>query len=186
MRWLVAALGLTACLLGCGGSATAGRGRAAAARDTAVPAAVERESFNGTEYAAWNLPRWAAPMLHDSGFHDRYELFLGLNPYFLTARLDGDDSMDVAIQILERATRKRGLVIIHWRDRSLHVLGAGNRLGNGGDDFQWLWVWRVAPPAEVDAPALRGREALYLEKPEAAGGYVYWNGATYLWRQAGD
>jgi hypothetical protein len=83
----------------------------------------------------------------------RYDLFLGLNPYYQRGLLDGDTIPDVAVQIFERATGKRGIAIIHGVDSAVHILGAGTPFGTGGDDFKFLWVWRVEPRGEdEDSP----------------------------------
>jgi len=128
----------------------------------------------------------ATNVLTDRGYRSRYDLFLGLNPYYQRGRFDGDTVTDVAVQIVEKATGKRGVVIVHGGDSTVHVLGAGKPLGNGGDDFSWLWVWRVEPRhARPDLTPV-GRELLLLEKPESAGRMVWWDGTKYVWTQHGD
>lgn len=137
-------------------------------------------------YIPWNLPRLAGALLARADLADKYELFVALNPYFIRGQFDGDTTIDVAVQIREKSTGKRGVAIIHGADSSLHVIGAGTPFGNGGDDFNWLWVWRAEPPSERPDIAMAGRELLYVEKPESAGGMVWWNGRTYVWTQHGD
>ena len=72
------------------------------------------------------------------------------------------------------------------------ILGAGNGLGNGGDDFKWMDSWQVYSKmraahasGEANVPRLRG-DALLLEKREAASALIYWNGKRYVWSQQGD
>jgi hypothetical protein len=71
-----------------------------------------------------------------------------------------------------------------------HLLGAGTEIGNGGDDFGWLGVWRVEAPPRfkndgVPIPRYLG-EVLYVEKPESASGWIGWNGRAYVWYQGSD
>ena len=73
------------------------------------------------------------------------------------------------------------------------ILGAGNGIGNGGDDFEWIDSWRVFSKkkdtahvaGETSVPHLRG-DALLVEKSEAASAFIYWNGKRYVWSQRGD
>ena len=136
----------------------------------------------GSTYATSNLPRWAGAALQSQHFGERYELYLGVNPFYQRGDFDGDGEPDLAILVREKTTRKVGIAILHRRTGDLHIVGAGIPLGNGGDDFAWLGVWRVEPAPNS---ALR-REALYVEKPESAGGLIYWNGSRYVWVQMGD
>ena len=136
----------------------------------------------GAEYVTWNLPRWAQEALRSAGLGARFELFFDLNPYYQRGDFDGDGQIDLAVQIVEKTSHKRGIAIVHASDRSVHVLGAGQRLGNAGDDFSWLWVWRV----ETRRGSGPSREALYVEKPESASGWIVWDGHTYTWLQGAD
>jgi len=63
---------------------------------------------------------------------------------------------------------------------------ASTPVGNGGDDWSWLWVWRVEEPEGHDEPARRGRQLLLVEKPESASGYLWWDGSGYQWTQGAD
>lgn len=135
-------------------------------------------------YLDWNLPRWSYSPLRNAGLGRQFQAFYGLNPYYQRGDFDGDGVIDVAIQIIDVTSHKRGIAIIHAGDSSVHIVGAGHRFGNGGDDFSWLGVWRV------DSPAKRGpgpvRETLYVEKPESASGWIVWNGHEYTWIQGSD
>ena len=137
-------------------------------------------------YVRWNLPRLAGVGLSSGTYAAKYDLFLGLNPYFIRGQFDGDTLLDVAVQITEKATGKRGIAIIHAADSSVHIIGAGTPFGNGGDDFRWLWVWRAEPRGARSDIAPVGRELLLVEKPESAGGMIWWNGVAYVWTQHGD
>ena len=90
-------------------------------------------------YASWNLPSWAQRAWHTNAYSERFELFLELNPFYVQGDLDGDGREDVAIQVVEKRSGKRGILVMHRRG-DIHVLGAGRAIGNRADDFSWLWT----------------------------------------------
>jgi hypothetical protein len=156
--------------------------RARASRDSFLAA----HKADSLVYVRWSLPKIARSALGAAENRERYDLFLDLNPYYQRGRFDGDSISDVAVQIIEKASGKRGIMIIHGGDSSVRVLGAGTAFGNGGDDFSWLWVWRVeSHELRRDVNPL-GIEMLYVEKPESAGGVIWWDGSQYVWTQHGD
>jgi hypothetical protein len=173
-------LGLLACARS---GPSPARSEAAGAQADAYRATISRDSLT---YVRWNLPRLAQEALFRRGYLNRYALYLGLNPYYQRGTFDADTILDVAVQVTEIASGKRGIAIIHGGDSTVHILGAGTPLGNGGDDFQWLWVWRVEPRTIRADVSPVGREVLYVEKPESAGGLIWWNGHDYVWTQHGD
>src|SRR6266550_3476562 len=97
-----------------------------------------------------------------------YELSFRVNPFYL-----------------------RGDFIINGATDKVTVVGAGNAIGNGGDDFEWMDTWQVrskgraAQEVEGRVPHLRG-DALLVGKSEAASALIYWNGKRYVWFQQGD
>jgi hypothetical protein len=125
-----------------------------------------------------SLPRWADDVISTPVFKDSYALLLRLNPFFQVGDFDRDGSLDVAVCVLERTTGKEGVALIRHERRGVTVIGAGQSFGNGGDDFQWMGIWRVEPAQHGDV--------LYVEKPESAGGTISWNGSGFDWTQAGD
>lgn len=137
------------------------------------------------DHAIGNLPRWAQRALHEDAGLGRYELFLGLNPFYVSGDFDGDGQLDVAVQVTEEDSAKRGIIILHREGRA-HVIGAGEDFGNGGDDFSWLWEWHTLSPELIPTQPVRGLDVLYIAKPEAAGGLVWWDGERYRWTQWGD
>lgn len=139
-----------------------------------------------TDYAIWNIPEWAAIRLEGHGFRKRYDLVLEVNPFFQRGDFDGDGKPDIALLVRHRQSGKRGIVVLHQATPTPHVLGAGATFGNGGDDWSWLWVWRVHPDFKLSGELPSRREILYVAKPEAAGAHLYWDGRRYQWKQVGD
>jgi len=84
------------------------------------------------------LPNWASDSLKSKALDKRYAVDTRFSPSFLQADLDGDGYTDLAALIVEKATGKKGIIVILGKFREYYVLGAGNILGNGGDDFKWM------------------------------------------------
>ncbi len=175
---LVAAL--PACRVGSQVPAQTAAERAAA---DSYRASISRDSV---AYVRWSLPSLAAYAVGRPQFADKYEVFIGLNPYYQRGLLDEDAIPDEVVQIVEKHTGRRGIAIVRGCDSTVRVLGAGTPFGNGGDDFRWLWVWRIESARTYPGIQSTAREVLLVEKPESAGGVIWWNGSTYVWTQAGD
>ncbi len=136
-------------------------------------------------YRGWNVPRWALEVL-GAQFQAQYDWYDRVNPFYQRGDFDGDGQTDVALLIRHKVTRKVGIAFVHRATGVVHIVGAGTPLGNGGDDFTWLGVWRVEGGRALrEVPGFRG-EVLYVEKPESAGGLIYWDGSRYQWVQRGD
>ena len=121
----------------------------------------------------------------------KYELSVRVNPFYLRADFNGDGKADIAVLVKQRSTGKLGIAIINGATDKVTVVGAGNAIGNGGDDFEWMDSWevyskgRVAQEAEGSVSHLLG-DALLVSKSEAASALIYWNGKRYAWFQQGD
>jgi hypothetical protein len=121
-----------------------------------------------------------------------YDLSFRIRPSYLEGDFNGDGKMDTAVLVKEHSTGKIGIAILHGATARVIILGAGNSIGNGGDDFEWMDSWQVYSKAraahaggEKSVSHLRG-DALLVEKSEAASALIYWNGKKYLWSQRGD
>lgn len=139
-----------------------------------------------------NLPPWAQQLFGEPSFTSRYSLTTRINPFFLHGDFNGDGKLDLAALIVQKTTGKEGIGIAHAGSANILVVGAGTRLGNGGDDFAWLDAWsvRVKQPVQPGAsgkqrPLLFG-DTLLVQKLEAASASIYWDGKSYRWHQHGD
>jgi len=121
----------------------------------------------------------------------KYELSFRVNPFYLRGDFIGNGKADIAILVKQRSTGKLGIAIINGTTDKVTVIGAGNAIGNGGDDFEWMDTWQVyskrraIQEAEGSVPHLRG-DALLVGKSETASALIYWNGKHYVWFQLGD
>jgi hypothetical protein len=125
-----------------------------------------------------SLPRWVEDVLGPMLQVGRYHLELRLNPFFQLGDFDGDRQLDAAVFVRDGATGKQGILLLRRGTDAPAALGAGNRFGNGGDNFTWMDVWRVTPGRRGDQ--------LYVEKSESASGAISWDGQAYRWTQLGD
>ena len=119
------------------------------------------------------LPLWADSALLKAGFWSGYDFTSRTSPEIDVGDLDGDGLWDVAIAVVDLGGRRRGIAIIHQIDRSVHILGAGRPLGNGGDELPSTTNWSVG--------ALSGHRAGVRVVDRRASGWLVWNGRTYSW-----
>lgn len=92
-----------------------------------------------------NTPNWVYKLFISKNLKDRYELSFKLNPFYLRGDLNGDSKPDITILVTERNSGKKGILICHYGTGETFILGAGNKFGNGGDDFSWLDIWQIYP-----------------------------------------
>lgn len=139
-----------------------------------------------------NIPYWIKKTFHNKGIINNYDYYFELNPMYLRGDFNGDDAPDIAIMVKEKLSNKIGFIVIHFSSNDTFILGAGQKIGNGGDDFKWMTNWSVMRKGKVDKgadekppPSLKG-EALFVEKAESASAIIYWDGEEYAWYQQGD
>jgi len=114
-----------------------------------------------------------------------FDVNFRLNPFFLTGDFNSNEQEDVAIFVRDKKSGKEGIVVIF--DAKAHSqIGAGNPLGNGGDNFTWLGIWRAEKKNKYFSEYPPDQEYLYLEKPESASGAVFWLNGQFVWHQMGD
>lgn len=152
--------------------------------------------IHSEEYAEWlqqqNVPTWVHTTFRETGLKQKYAFSFDLNPCYLRGDFNGDSEPDIAILVTETSSGKLGAVVLHFGSNDFFVLGAGERIGNGGDDFKWMTNWavkrkgKVGQGVESPAPPQLTGEALFVEKAESASGIIYWNGTEYVWYQQGD
>jgi hypothetical protein len=128
--------------------------------------------------ARMSLPRWVNGAIGHLVVEGPYALELGLNPFFQAGDFDNDRRRDAAVFVRDRASGKRGILLVRRSNPVPVKLGLGQTFGNGGDDFRWLNIWRVEPTAKGDQ--------LVVEKSESASGAITWDGRKYRWTQLSD
>jgi hypothetical protein len=112
----------------------------------------------------------------------------------------------MAFLIIQKATKKRGILLIHGNSNQYFIFGAGTNFDNGSDNFKWLKGWSVYNKKTAyetifhfnkDGDALISREKISLLRPAlyvhdledgqpTAGGLIYWTGKKYIWIHQGE
>jgi len=137
-------------------------------------AQLSRRTFGG-------LPSWADSALVASGLGQRFILSSELNTIYEFGDFDRDGLLDVAVEIKDTGGLRYGIAIVHRIDRSVHVVGAGQPIGNGKDQLNWRASWGVASPRHVRGYGGFGPDLLYINQPGAPSGWVVWDGRAYVW-----
>ena len=120
-----------------------------------------------------SIPLWADSALTRAGFWHRYDLTSRTSPHVEFADLDGDGLWDVAMAVLDRSGRRRGIAVVHQIDRSIHVIGAGEAIVNGPDQLEAGATWGLGrllgPRRGIRVVGRHGRA------------WIVWNGQAYAW-----
>lgn len=145
-------------------------------------------------------PEWFLKSIIKLGLDSKYDLSTFIKPTFLESDFNGDNSIDCAALIIEKSTKKAGILLIHSQDLSFHIFGAGKNFGNGSDNFEWLKMWKVydgdvayEPQFDKNSGDIIGSTTVNLTRPaievgdmEIAGGLIYWDGLKYIWIHQGE
>ena len=126
-------------------------------------------------------------------FSEDYLLNKNLNPFYLRGDFNGDQRIDYAISVINKESKKTGIVIFHTLTPEKFLIGGGKKLTNRNiDQIYWSDAWQVYPngPVEIgvgetEQIALKGDAILSL-KVEASSVLFYWTGQEYKVYQQGD
>ncbi len=140
-------------------------------------AAYAEETFSEARYD--DLPKGVYTSLVGSGFFDKYEVYFEMTPFFQRGDFNGDGEFDIAIQVVSKTSRKRGIVFLHSSDLNYYVIGAGKQFGDLGDDFSWLNKWRIDSFSLQQNRISARAEALILDNPDFPKSLVYFDGKRY-------
>jgi|GEM_PF-5079905 len=135
------------------------------------------QPFNESRYE--DLPKGVYTALVGSGFFDKYEVYFNMSPFFQRGDFDGDGEFDIAIQVVSKTSRKRGIAFLHANDLNYRVIGAGKNFGGLGDDFSWLKKWRIDSYSLQQNRISAKAEALILDNPDFPKSLVYFDGGSY-------
>jgi hypothetical protein len=123
----------------------------------------------------WGVPAWVDTALIAAGASG-YASTSTVNPQWGWGDFDGDGFYDIAIDVVARGSRARGILIVHRIDRSVHVVGAGRPLATGRSDLGSAG-WAIERLAHH-------RDVLRVDGQMGnLHGWVAWNGREYVWVQ---
>jgi hypothetical protein len=148
-------------------------------------------------------PTWFQAAFKKDGLDKKYTILPYIKTGHLQADFNGDGWKDVAVLITENISKKRGILIFHNRTYQYFILGAGNKFGNGGDDFKWAKVWKLYHKQKVVETQFDKDDSIIGEKTinikrigisiwaiedgaPIAGAVIYWNGRKYTWIHQGE
>jgi len=127
------------------------------------------------------IPLWADSALRSAGLGSRFRLSSDLNPQYALGDFDRDGLLDLAIEIMDTGGLRCGLAIVHRVDKSVHLVGAGQPVGNGKDQFDCFATWGVSRGGTRHSRA----DLLFIADRGARAGFVVWDGKSYVWVQQG-
>lgn len=161
----------------------------------------------GRVNAQSTLPAWFTQVFQSKGLSKKYEVKSFIKPQFLSADFNGDKLSDVAVSIIEKASKKRGILIIHQKDKQHFVFGAGTMVGkkdfDATDDLKWMQGWvvyreKIAEETTFDSEGnILGSKTRKLKNTgisiyelmdgtPLAGGIISWDGKKYTWIHQGE
>jgi hypothetical protein len=150
------------------------------------------------------LPTWFSDTFKSKGLDRKYTMVSFLNPSFLQADFNGDAIPDVAALVVEKATKRKGILLVHGKTNEYFLFGAGTSFGNGDNDFKWADKWslynkKTASETQFDKASgdIIGGKTIRLVRPgiliedyedgaALAGGIIYWSGKKYIWIHQGE
>jgi len=150
-----------------------------------------------------SLPEPFAGFFKNKGLEAKYSLSPSLQPGWLKADLNGDGVPDVAAMVVEKRSRKKGVLVLHGKTGEYFVFGAGTMVAKM-DDLSWTDRWslytkKTAYETLFDQRSgdIKGSRKILLAHPGvliehledgvmAAGGILYWAGKGYRWIHQGD
>ena len=141
---------------------------------------------------SYSIPQLAEQTVVRGKQSQAYLLSYHINTFYLRGDFNGDGRADCAVLVVQRSSGKKGIAIVHGGSKAVHVVGAGNATGNGGDDFSFIDYWYVYDRGPVrrgvgerGIPRLSG-DAVLIGAAESSSALLYWNGRRYVWYQQGD
>ncbi|QKJ30935.1 hypothetical protein HQ865_14645 [Mucilaginibacter mali] len=151
------------------------------------------------------LPSWFTRSYNDHKLNASYTILQASKPGILIADLDGDGKQDIAVQVAEKVSGKKGVLIIAGNQRhEITLFGAGKKIaGEGFSDINWQSGWKLLKNFTAnqtifskDGDITGGKKIRlkYLaisvykleDKAFVAGIVIYWDGKRYITIHEGE
>jgi hypothetical protein len=150
-----------------------------------------------------SLPTWFQTAFKTKGLDKKYLITRFITNGVLQADFNGDKLNDIAILVTEKATKKRGILLVHKQNNQYFLFGAGTKFGSGSDNFKWAKGWKIysektATETQFDKDDnIVGGKEIKLKRPAIqiwavedgepiTGGVIYWTGQKYIWIHQGE
>ena len=124
------------------------------------------------------IPLWADSALRAAGLNQRFMLTSTLNPVYGFGDFDRDGLVDIAVEVKDASGLRCGIAITHRIDRSVHIVGAGEPVGNGKNELA-CGRWSVEAGRHRHSGV--SADLLYVVDPGSQSGWVVWDGRSYVW-----
>ncbi|MEI6947173.1 hypothetical protein V9K67_08255 [Paraflavisolibacter sp. H34] len=146
-----------------------------------------------------DLPAWFSETFAKKGLDAKYTVQAYLQPSFLQADFNGDGKEDIAVLVVEKEKKKKGILLVHGNTHESFLFGAGKNLNKGGLTFksadQWgLYTEKTARAIQRDPEnghftghreVALNTPALFIHDHKGAaaseGWLIHWNGKRYTW-----
>jgi hypothetical protein len=143
------------------------------------------------------LPTWGQERIKK--FTAEFNLVSYVKPQFHQADFSGDKIDDLAILVERKTDKKKGILFLFAESSQSFVIGAGTKLTNGGDNFEWMDTWSVFKEPVTHETTFKEdgdvegskeirlyRPAIEVREEEGSGGLIYFNGKKFIWIHQGD
>ena len=143
------------------------------------------------------IPAWGQERINK--LLDKYSLTDFLKPQYLEADFSGDNTVDLALLIERKTDKKKGLIILFKENHKYFIMGAGDKVKNGGDDFKWADSWEIFTNKQTYETTFKengdidgernvklDRPAIKIREQEGSGGLLYFDGEQFIWIHQGD
>jgi hypothetical protein len=116
-----------------------------------------------------------------------YKAHCFTQPCFIEGDFVGDGKMDRA-ELIETTDHKKGIEVKLATGKKVTV-GAGNKIGQGGDDFMWMDLWSLhkgkieKPNKKAAKPPTPKGDSLQVAQEFKSSAIIYWNGSKFDWYQ---
>ncbi|WP_044210134.1 hypothetical protein [Flammeovirga sp. OC4] len=123
----------------------------------------------------------------NDSINQRFKTLSYIQPHYLISDFNGDGVNDIAVLIVEKATDKRGFIVLHPNTNKFFIIGAGEVFNHEDqwDDLNWVNQWtinttRSNEPGIQEGPNLELKtDSIKIIKFDVGGGLIYWDGEKY-------
>ncbi|WDF56279.1 hypothetical protein [Mucilaginibacter sp. KACC 22063] len=144
------------------------------------------------------IPKWFLQTFTFLKLEKQFRIIESSKPVFLEADFNGDKQNDIAVQVIDLKSKKKGIIIIDGGQNNYSVFGCGKKFADEiFSDTNWITGWRIfkskyayKPMFNADGDII-GNKKIILKNPaisiyniedgdEVAGQIIYWNGNKYV------